>query len=191
PVPRPAPAPPADALDPAAAIDALGAALPPDARVVLEAPSATLAVRNRLRISTPRSYFFGAGGGLGFGLPAALGVQLADPSRPVVAVLGEGSAQYAIQALWTAATYDIPVTILILRNDEYAILRWFGGLEGLDGVPALDLPALDTAALSAAYGVPAERAASADDLPVLLRDALAAPGPRLIEVPVRPGMALV
>lgn len=191
PAPRPAPAPPADALDPAAAIDALSAALPPDARVVLEAPSATLAVRNRLRISAPRSYFFGAGGGLGFGLPAALGVQLADPSRPVVAVLGEGSAQYAIQALWTAATYDIPVTILILRNDEYAILRWFGGLEGLGGVPALDLPALDTAALSAAYGVPAERAACAGDLPGLLRDAFAAPGPRLIEVPVRPGMALV
>ena len=74
---------------------------PTTAIVVLESPSSTLALRNQLRISRPGSYYFGAGGGLGFGLAAAVGVQLAQPDRPVVCVLGEGSAQYAITAFWT------------------------------------------------------------------------------------------
>ena len=72
-------------------------------------------------------------------------------------VLGEGSAQYAIQALWTAAAYDVPVTFLVLRNEEYAILKWFGELEQVTGAPGLDLPALDVAAVAEGYGVPSTR----------------------------------
>jgi len=71
-----------------------------------------------VRLSRPGSYYFGAGGGLGFGLAAAIGVQLAQPDRRVVCVLGEGSAQYAITGFWTAAAYDVPVTFLVLRNDD-------------------------------------------------------------------------
>ncbi len=108
---------------------------PEDGIVVLESPSATLALRNQLRLSRPGSYYFSSGGGLGFGMPAAIGVQLAQPSRPVVCVIGEGSAQYAIQSLWTAAAYEVPVTFLVLRNDEYAILKWFGMLEDIVGAP--------------------------------------------------------
>ena len=103
--------------------------------------------------SRPGSYYFGAGGGLGFGLAAAIGVQLAQPERPVVCVLGEGSAQYAIQGFWTAAAYGVPVTFLVLRNEEYAILKWFASLEAVTGAPGLDLPALDVAAVAAGYGV--------------------------------------
>ena len=88
-------------------------------------PSSTLALRNQLRLSRPGSYYFSAGGGLGFGLAASVGVQLAQPDRPVVCVLGEGSAQYAITAFWSAVAYEIPVTFLVLRNSEYAILKWF------------------------------------------------------------------
>ena len=109
-----------------------------------------MALRNRLRISRPGSYFFGAGGGLGFGLAGALGVQLALPDRRVVCVLGEGSAQYAITGFWTAAAYNLPITFLVLRNDEYAILKWFADLEYVTGAPGLDLPALDTAAVARA-----------------------------------------
>src|SRR5207302_2478503 len=83
----------------------------------------TLALRNRLRLSRPGSYYFSASGGLGFGIAAAVGVQLAERERPVVCVLGEGSAQYGITALWTAATYGVPVTFLVLRNEEYMILK--------------------------------------------------------------------
>jgi benzoylformate decarboxylase len=66
--------------------------------------------------------------------------------------------QYAIQARWSAATYRLPVTILVLHNDEYAILKWFGSLEQVTGAPGLDLPALDTVGVAAGYGVRAARA---------------------------------
>ncbi|HEX2015398.1 MAG TPA: benzoylformate decarboxylase [Solirubrobacteraceae bacterium] len=179
-----------DPMSPSTAVQALADVFPEDGIVVLEAPSATLAVRNRLRLSRPGSYYFGAGGGLGFGLSAAVGVALAEPQRPVVCVVGEGSAQYAIQALWSAVAYDVPLTVLVLRNQEYAILKWFAALEDVTGAPGLDLPALDVAAVARGYGLSAEVASEADGLREQLREAIAADGPRLVEVRVAPGMAL-
>jgi benzoylformate decarboxylase len=181
------------AMDPGDVMGVLAGLLAEDAILVLEAPSATLAARNRLRLSRPGSYYFGAAGGLGFGLSAAIGVQLACPDRPVVCVLGEGSAQYAITAFWTAAAYRVPVTFLVLQNGEYSILKWFAGLEdvAVAGLPGLDLPALDVAATARSYGVPSESVAGADALGAALTPALAAQdGPRLVQVAVRPGMAL-
>jgi benzoylformate decarboxylase len=193
--PPPTPEPPAapEASDPpsAAAVHAtLAEVLPGDGSVVLESPTSTLALRTRLRLSRPGSYFFAAGGGLGFGLAAAIGVQLAQPSRPVVCVVGEGSAQYAITGLWTAAAYRVPVTFLVVRNDEYGILKWFAQLEQVEGAPGLDLPALECASVAEAYGVPARRVAGIDELGGALTEALAADGPRLVEVRVAPGMSL-
>ena len=85
--------------------------------------------------------------------PPAIGVQLAQPDRPVVCVLGEGSAQYAITGFWTAAAYGVPVTFLVLRNDEYSILKWFAEMEQVAGAPGLELPALETAKVAEGYGV--------------------------------------
>jgi benzoylformate decarboxylase len=170
---------------------------PQDGIVVLESPSSTAALRNQLRLSHPGSYYFSASGGLGFGLSAAIGVQLAQPERQVVCVLGEGSAQYAITAFWTAAAYGVPVKFLVLRNGEYSILKWFATLEDVSGAPALDLPALDVAATAESYGVPSvsvadsSREASGEQLHAALSDALAQDGPRLVQVDVAPGMALV
>jgi benzoylformate decarboxylase len=119
-------------------------------------------------------------------------VQLAQPDRPVVCVLGEGSAQYAITGFWTAAAYDIPVTFLVLRNSEYAILKWFADIEQVTGAPGLDLPKLDTAATARSYGVPAENVDGPDALRAALETAIGADdGPRLVEVGVQPGMALL
>jgi benzoylformate decarboxylase len=143
-----------------------------------------------MRISRPGSYYFGAGGGLGFGLAASIGVQLAQPDRPVVCVLGEGSAQYAITGLWTANAYDVPVTFLVLRNSEYAILKWFAEIESVSGAPGLDLPALDVAGVASAYGVSSHVAEDLEDLRAALGEAIAASEPRLVEVAVAPGMAL-
>jgi benzoylformate decarboxylase len=178
-------------MNPSTAVRTLAQVFPADGIVVLESPSATPALRNQLRLSKPGSYYFSAGGGLGFGMPAAIGVQLACPDRPVVCVLGEGSAQYAVQAFWTAAAYKVPVTFLVLRNDEYAILKWFGMLEEITSAPGLDLPALDCVAVAGGYGVNARRVSDAEELGTELRGALASPGPELIEVQVTPGMALV
>jgi benzoylformate decarboxylase len=187
----PVPGEDADPPTPTAILNALAEAFPEDGIVVIEAPSATLALRNQLRISRPGSYYFGAGGGLGFGLAAALGVQLAQPQRPVVCVLGEGSAQYAITGLWSAAAYEIPVTFLVLRNSEYAILKWFAQIEGVGGAPALDLPALSCVEVANGYGV-AGRALDGEreELIEALRSAIAADRPELIEVPVAEGMWL-
>src|SRR4029079_8435315 len=104
-------------------------------------------------LSKPGSYYFGAGGGLGFGLAAAVGVQLAQPSRPVVCGMGEGSVQYAVTAFWSAVAYKVPVTFLVLRNEEYSILKWFADVEHVSGAPGLDLPALDSAAIASGYGL--------------------------------------
>jgi benzoylformate decarboxylase len=195
---RPAPAPnegpqeipPADPLNSSTVHSALAEVFPEDGIVVLESPASTLALRNQLRLSRPGSYYFSSGGGLGFGLAASVGVQLAQPDRPVVCVLGEGSAQYAITAFWSAAAYEVPVTFLVMRNDEYAILKWFADVESVQGAPGLDLPALEVAAVAEGYGVKAHRVRERDEVRDALAKALASPRPELVEVPVAPGMSL-
>jgi benzoylformate decarboxylase len=149
-----------------------------------------MALRNQMRLSRPGSYYFGAGGGLGFGLAGAVGVQLAEPGRPVVCVVGEGSVQYAVTALWSAVAYDLPVTFLVLRNEEYSILKWFADLEDVSGAPGLDLPSLDTAAIAAGYGLKSRTVAGLDELRAELPTAIASGAPELVEVGVAPGMAL-
>ena len=182
--------PPTDPLNPSTVHTALGEVLPEDGIVVLESPTSTLALRNQLRISRPGSYYFAAGGGLGFGLAASVGVQLAQPSRPVVCVLGEGSAQYAISAFWSAVAYKTPVTFLVLQNQEYGILKWFAEAEGVSGAPGLDLPKLDVASVAEGYGIKAHRTGDRDGVREALATALASSQPELVEVPVTPGMAL-
>jgi benzoylformate decarboxylase len=175
----------------AAAVAAtLAEVFPQDGIIVNEAPSSVLAFRNQVRLTRPGSYFFGAGGGLGYGLPAAIGVQLAQPSRPVVAVIGDGSAQYAIAALWSAVACDVPITVLVLRNEEYAILKWFAEFEGEMGAPGLDVAGLDSVAIAAGYGMRARRVDGADSLRATLAEAIGSDAPELIEVPIAPGMSL-
>jgi benzoylformate decarboxylase len=164
---------------------------PDDGIIVLESPSSTTALRNQLRLSRSGSYYFAAGGGLGFGLSASIGVQLAQPNRQVVCVLGEGSAQYAITAFWTAAAYDVPIKFLVLRNNDYSILKWFASLEQVEGAPALDLPGLDVAATAQSYGVEGTTVSGRDALHAALTEALAAPGPRLVQVEVESGMSVI
>jgi benzoylformate decarboxylase len=190
PLPDPAPGEESDPLSPTMVHHTLADVFPDDGIVVLESPSSTLALRNQLRLSAPGSYYFGAGGGLGFGLPASIGVQLAQPDRPVVCVLGEGSAQYAISGLWSAVAYQVPVTFLVLQNREYAILKWFADVEEVKGAPGLDLPAVNTAEIADGYGVASRRVSGREELGEALRSAIDSDRPELVEVPVSPGMAL-
>ena len=190
PLPEPAGGDQTDPLSSTMVHNILAQVFPDDGIVVLESPSSTLSLRNQLRISKPGSYYFGAGGGLGFGLAAALGVQLAQPDRPVICVLGEGSAQYAITGFWTASAYEIPVTFLILRNEEYSILKWFADIEEVQGAPGLDLPGLEVAQVAEAYGVSSKWVSGRDELQATLQGAITSSKPELVEVPVAPGMAL-
>src|ERR1700744_3954112 len=93
------------------------------------------------------SYYFGAAGGLGFVMPAALGVQLAEPSRRVIVIIGDGAANYSITALWTAARYKLPVVFLILKNGTYGALRWFAEVMKVKDVPGLNVPGIDFVSL--------------------------------------------
>jgi benzoylformate decarboxylase len=190
PLPEPSAGEESDPMTPTMVHNTLAQVFPDDGIVVLESPSSTLALRNQLRISKPGSYYFGAGGGLGFGLAAAIGVQLAQPDRPVVCVLGEGSAQYAITGFWTAAAYDVPVNFLVLRNEEYSILKWFADVEEVKGAPGLDLPALEVAKVAESYGVASKTVSSRDELHSALEAEIGSGKPGLVEVPVTPGMAL-
>jgi benzoylformate decarboxylase len=191
--PDPRPDPPApeeqEPMSGSRAMAVLAEVWPDGGIAVAEAPSSSSALRNRLRLSEPGSYYQSGSGGLGFAISAAVGVQLGQPDRPVVCVVGEGSAQYGITALWTAVAYRAPVTFLVLRNQEYMILKWFAAFEQVEGAPGLELPGLDTAAVARAYGMPATDAATPDDLAEALRDAIAATdGPRLVQARIASGM---
>jgi benzoylformate decarboxylase len=170
-------------LSPEAVFDVIAATAPSDAIYVNESISTTDFLWRRLPMQEPASYYFGAAGGLGFAMPAALGAQLAEPSRRVIAVIGDGSANYSITALWTAARYKIPVIFLILKNGTYGALRWFEKVLKVDDVPGLDVPGIDFLSLAKGYGVESVRAATADDLKQALAAALGAQSPTLIEVP--------
>jgi benzoylformate decarboxylase len=190
PNPGPQEIPPSDPLNPSTVHSALAEVFPEEGIVVLESPTSTLALRNQMRLSRPGSYYFAAGGGLGFGLAASVGVQLAQPDRPVVCVIGEGSVQYAVSVFWSAVAYRTPVTFLVVRNEEYGILKWFAEVEGVEGAPGLDLPKLDVAAVAEGYGITAHRVKDRDEVSGALAKSLASPQPELIEVPVAPGMSL-
>ena len=189
---RPAPELPPESspIAAAAAMAALGDVLPAEGIVVNESPSNMIAFRNQVRPARPSSYFTAAGGGLGFGLPAAVGMQLGQPERPVVAVIGDGSLQYAVAGLWSAVAHDVPLTVLVLRNEEYAILKWFAEFEGEMGAPGLDVRGLDSVAIATGYGMRARRVDGVDELRQALAEAIASDGPELVEVTVASGMSL-
>ena len=110
-------------VQPLALLEAIGDMLPKDAVVIEEALSSAPGIRQLIRSDDPQSYFGLRGGGIGWGLPAAIGVKLALPDRPVVALIGDGSAMYTVQGLWTAAHDRIPVIFVILNNTSYRILK--------------------------------------------------------------------
>ncbi len=153
----PAPAPPTRPIGYDFAMQTLSAVMPQGTLVVDEAPSGRPALLANLLIRESGAYFATAGGGLGYALPAAVGVQLARPDRPVVCVVGDGAAMYGIQALWTAAQERAPVVYLVLNNAQYGILKAFAANAGHKNIPGLDLPGLDLCGLARAMGCRAER----------------------------------
>jgi thiamine pyrophosphate-dependent acetolactate synthase large subunit-like protein len=157
-------------LDPENLWNVVGQNAPADTLFVSESGSNEEVIPNVVWPGGPKSHLSAAGAGLGFGLPAAVGAQLAAPDRPVVALMGDGSMHYAITALWTAAQHKIPLTIVVASNAEYGVLKQFGAIEKTGGVPGLDLPGLDITATAASYGVSAHQAGSTDDVAKLVRE---------------------
>ncbi|MFE4398113.1 benzoylformate decarboxylase [Streptomyces sp. CB02056] len=192
PMPRPRvlPASPTLPLPPPAVYAALSRVRPPDAVIVNESTSTMAQQLEWLPTTRPGSFFSTASGGIGWAVPAAVGIALADRERgvrrPVVGLIGDGSFQYCVQALYTAARHRLPIVYVVMRNHEYAILKSFARLEDTPGVPALDLPGLDIASLARGFGCHAVDVETTEDLEREFTTALTADTTTVIVVPTQP-----
>ncbi len=178
-----------ESLDGAAFTDAyllqeLARLRPRGSIIVEEAPSSRGAMHDRLPIVAPDTFYTCASGGLGHGLPAAVGVALGRPDEKVIALLGDGSAMYSIQGLWSAAELGLPVSFVIVKNNRYEALKSFGRHFGLQRTVGTELPRLDFVALAGGQGVEGRRAQGRADLAEALAWSFAARAPTLVEVVV-------
>ena len=180
---RPRPDPPEpEPLTDAFVLSRLATLRAPGSIIVEEAPSARGAMHDLLPILAPDSFYTCASGGLGYSLPAAIGVALGRPGEKVIALIGDGSAMYAIQALWSAAQLRLPISFLILNNRRYEALIGFGRRFGLNRTLGTDLSGLDFVALAEGQGIAASRVDSAAALDEALARSLASPEPNLVEI---------
>lgn len=164
-------------------MDRIAKAMPPDAIIVEEAPTSRPAVQSYLKLNRPDAFFTTASGGLGYGMPAAVGIALANPGRRILAVIGDGSAMYGIQALFSAFQLGASITFLIVNNQKYQALRDFGQTFAMQHVVGTDLSGLDFCALAKGHGITGGcQVADADALDAALSRAFAQPGPSLIEI---------
>ncbi len=157
---------------------------PADSIIVEEAPSSRDSLQAHLPILRPDSYFTCASGGLGHGLPAAVGVALGRPDRKTIAVLGDGSSMYSIQGLWTAAELGLPISFIIVNNGRYQALENFGRRFAIQRPPGTKLPHLDFCHLGRGQGLECRRVTRPGDLDEALRWSFEAPAPTLVEVMV-------
>ena len=178
-------------VQPLSLLNAIGEMLPKDAVVIDETISSGAGIRSLIRSDDPQSFYGLRGGGIGWGLPAALGVKLALPNRPVLALVGDGSAMYTCQALWTAAHDRIAAVFVILNNSSYRILKQRlvaqrGLAAQVDRFVGMELtdPAIDYVGLARSLGVAAERAKTVHDATDLIAKGLKSHAPLLIDVPV-------
>ncbi|MGH3090429.1 MAG: benzoylformate decarboxylase [Rubrobacteraceae bacterium] len=157
---------------------------PEDVVVADESTSSKQKLYKHVRANDPRGHFTSGAGGLGFCMPASVGLKLAMPERTVVCVIGDGSSMYSIQSLWTAAQYDVNVPFIVINNGGYSILKAFRDLLGMSGVPGLDVPGADLVKIAGGFGVEGERVEDPDDLQPAVKRALSAGGPYLVDVMV-------
>jgi benzoylformate decarboxylase len=183
-------------IRPLALWQAVGESLPGNCVVIDETLSSSEGLRQLVAANDAQSFYGMRGGGIGWGLPAAIGVKLALPDRPVVALIGDGSAMFNCQALWTAAHERLAIVFLILNNDSYRILKQrVNALRGHSAQTgryvAMDLadPSIDFVGLARSLGVQAERAMTLDAVRSALAKAFSAPGPTLIDVEVDPSFS--
>ena len=169
-------------------------ALPENAIVVEEALTASPFLAGLLPMKDANSFYGLASGGLGFAVPGAIGISLAQPGRPVVAAIGDGSAMYGIQALWTAAHLKLPITYVIINNRSYRIIKErLVASRKSDRFVAMDIkdPAIDFVGVAQGLGLAAVRVTDPADLMAVLKKAIVRGRPNLVEVIVEDGFGSV
>jgi len=172
-------------------LHALSVAMPDDAMLVEEAPSHRPAMQKFMPMRGQDSFYTMASGGLGYGLPASVGIALGCPERRTVCLIGDGSAMYSIQALWTAAQRKLPLTVVVINNGGYGAMRSFSQVMQVRNVPGLDLPGIDFVQIAQGLGCDAVRISKAAELVPALTRGLAHHGVSLIEVMVDSAVPLL
>ena len=195
PRPRELPSVPNSPLTPPEVYAVLNRVRPADTVYVNESTSTMAQQVEWLPTTQSGSFFATASGGIGWGTPAAVGVALGDRARgvrrPIFALIGDGSFQYSVQGIWTAAQHKLPIVYVVMRNGEYSILKSFAVLEQTPGVPGLDLPGLDIASVARGFGCHAVDVKTGEDLEREIEAALTADGPTVIVVPTAPQKAML
>jgi benzoylformate decarboxylase len=177
-------------MDPRYLMSLIGNAVPEDTVVVEEGLWSTNSLLSFLPLRDAQGFYGLASGGIGFAVAGAVGISLAQPGRPVLAIIGDGSAMYGIQALWTAAHLKLPITYLITNNSSYRILKErLKSMRGTDRFIGMDLrnPTIDMVGLAQSLGVKAKRITDPNDVVPALRVAMASGGPSLLDVTVSDG----
>jgi benzoylformate decarboxylase len=169
----------------------LSEAMPDDAALVEEAPSHRPAMQKFMPMRGQDSFYTMASGGLGYGLPASVGMALGRPDRRTVCLVGDGSAMYSIQALWTAAQRKLPLTVVVINNAGYGAMRSFSQVMQVRNVPGLDLPGIDFVGIARGLGCDAMRVTKSSDLAPALKRGLAYDGVSVIEVIVDSAVPLL
>ena len=161
---------------------------PANTVLVEESPSNLADLHRAWPIDQPDSFYTFASGSLGWNLPASVGIALAEQKskrdRLVLTVIGDGSLQYSIQALWNAAQLNLPMIFVVLRNYQYGILKSFAVLEETPNVPGLDLPGLDIVSLAKGYGCQGIYAQTLDEIKQAFQQAIKSKQPTVIEIPI-------
>jgi benzoylformate decarboxylase len=169
---------------------ALNEIRPAHAVLVEESPSNLSDLHKAWPITEPDTFYTFASGGLGWNLPASVGIALGERdsgrNRPVIAIIGDGSFQYSVQSIWSAAQLRLPLLIVVLRNEEYAILKAFAELEQAPGVPGLELPDLDIVSIAKGFGCDAIRVGDLDAIKKTVAEAWTKDVPTVVEVPISP-----
>ena len=165
-------------------LHALSTVMPEGAVLVEEAPSHRPAMQKFMPMRGQDSFCTMASGGLGFGLPAAVGMALGRPGVRTVCLIGDGSAMYSIQALWTAAQRKLPLTVVVINNAGYGAMRSFSQVMQVRNVPGLDLPGIDFVQLAHGMGCDAVRVSRSSELTAALKRGMAHDGVSLVEVMV-------
>lgn len=180
-------------IDPRVLMMQTVASMARDSVVVEEALTSSVSLLSYLPYRDAKGYYGLASGGIGFAMAGAVGIQLAQPSRPVVAIIGDGSAMYSIQSLWTAAHLKLPITYVIANNKSYRILKErvlpFQNHRNFIGMDFHD-PEIDFVGLAKSLGVHATRITRADDVHDAIREAQGRAGPSLIDVLVQDGFGV-
>jgi benzoylformate decarboxylase len=186
--------PPPSAADPIPVdylLHTLSKAMPDDAALVEEAPSHRPAMQKFMPMRGQDSFYTMASGGLGYSLPAAVGMALGRGERRTVCLIGDGSAMYSIQALWTAAQRKLPLTVVVINNAGYGAMRSFSQVMQVRNVPGLDLPGIDFVKIAQGMGCDAVRVAKSSELAAALKRGLTHDGVSLIEVVVDSAVPLL